>query len=182
MYVAGPSPSLAFFGALGADALGHIVYGLNAESVRVGYIRNWGILQAEGTVAYLTMEMDVAVIIGLTMGMAELVAYALTAVINLMQQVMVLEEAERAEYAGLVNGVNGVLQLGHGDGVMAVGQRLEYDKAVCRGLDAMLIEYPYEFLHLLMYCDTKIHYMQNICNRVASAWRYLCSRKRKKTV
>ena len=149
MYVAVPSPSLALFGALGADALGHVVYGLNAEAVGVGYIRNWGILQAERTVAHLAVEMYVTVIIDIAVGMAQLIAHTLAAVINLMEQVMLLEEAQRAEYAGLVNGVNGVLQLGHGDGVITVGQCLEYDKAVRGWLDAMLVEYPYEFLHLL---------------------------------
>ena len=71
MYVAEPSPLLAsLFSALGADALGHVVYRLYLKSVRVGYGGNGGIFKTECAVTYFAMEMNVAVIINLTMSMA----------------------------------------------------------------------------------------------------------------
>jgi len=126
-YVAEPFPlSAALFGAFGADALCHVVYGLNLETVRIFYLRNGQFLKAEGAVAHLAVKVYVAVIIHIAMGVAEFIAYALAAVIYLMQKVMLLEQGEGAEYAGLVNCVDGVLKLRHGDGTVAVGQRLEY--------------------------------------------------------
>ena len=124
-YVAEPFPlSAALFGAFGADALGHIVYGLNLETVRIFYLRDGQFLKAECAVAHLAVKVHVAVIIHIAVCVAEFIAYALAAVINLVQQVMLLEEGEGTEYSRLVNGVNGVLKFGHGDGTVAVGQRL----------------------------------------------------------
>ena len=130
-YVAEPFPlPAALFGALGADALGHVVYGLNLETVRIFYSRDGQFLKTERAVTYLTVEMHVAVIVHIAVCVAEFIAYALTAVINLVQQVVLLEEGEGAEYARLVNGVNGVLKFGHGDGAVAVGQRLKHQQPV----------------------------------------------------
>lgn len=138
-YVAEPFPlSAALFGTFGADALGHIVYGLNLEAVRIFYLRDGQFLKAEGAVADLAVKMHVAVIIHIAVGVAEFVSDSFTAVINLVQQVVLLEEGEGAENARLVNGVNSVLKLGHGDGTVAVGQRLKYQQPVGRGLDSVL--------------------------------------------
>ena len=49
------------------------------------------------------MEMNMAVIISVTLGVAQLVANAFTAVFNLMQEMVLLEKGERAEYTGLVH-------------------------------------------------------------------------------
>jgi hypothetical protein len=131
-YVAEPSPlSAALFGAFGADALGHIVYGLNQETVRIFYCRYGQFLKAERAVADLAMEMYVAVIVHIAVCVAEFVSDPLATVINLVQEVVFLEQGQGTEYARLVNGVNGVLKLGHCDGTMAVSQRLKYQKPVC---------------------------------------------------
>ena len=111
MYVAEPFPlmvvmgvgCLAFAGALRADAFYHEVDGLCHESLWQVNCRNRNLLQAECAVANLAMEMHVAVVIGLTGGMAELVANTLAAVINLVQQMVLIKKGQGAEYAGLVN-------------------------------------------------------------------------------
>ena len=138
MYVAEPFPSFAFFCALRADALGHVVYCLNLKTVRVGYSGYGSILKAERAVAYIAMEMNVTVIINIAVSVAQFIAYSLAAVINLMQQMVLLEKHQRAEYAGLVNGVNLVLQFSHSDGLMTLCQRLQNQQPVSCGLDPVL--------------------------------------------
>jgi hypothetical protein len=67
------------------------------------------------------------------MCVAEFVSDPLATVINLVQEVVFLKQGQGAEYARLVNCVNGVLKFGHGDGTVAVGQRLKYQQSVgCR--------------------------------------------------
>ena len=148
-YVAERVPlSAALFGALGADAFDHVVDGFGLESVGQCDCGDWNILKAEGAVADLAVEMYVAVVIDVTVGVAEFVSDPFAAVINLVEQMVVAEQGEGAEYAGLVNGVNGVLQLGHSDGTMAVSQRLEYQQAVRCGLDTVLIQNTFQILHI----------------------------------
>ena len=131
-YVAGPFPlPAALFGALGADALGHVVYGLNLETVRIFYCRDGQFLKAERAVTDLAVEMHVAVIIHIAVCVAEFISDPLATVINLVQEVVFLEQGQGTEYARLVNGVNCVLKFGHGDGTVAVGQRLKYQQPVC---------------------------------------------------
>ena len=133
-YVAGPFPLPAdLFGALGADALGHVVYGLNLETVRIFYCRDGQFLKAERAVADLAVEMHVVVIVHIAVCVAEFISDPLATVINLVQEVVFLEQGQGTEYARLVSGVNGVLKFGHGDGTMAVGQRLKDQQSVgCR--------------------------------------------------
>ena len=155
MYVAEPSPlvvvmgvgCLAFAGAFRADAFYHEVGGLSNESLGQVYCRNRNLLQTECAVARLAMEMYVTVVIGLTGGVAELVAHTFAAVINLMQQMVLLKEGEGAEYAGLVNGVNLILQLRHGNGAVTLSQRLQHQQPVSSRLDAMLRQYFFQLLH-----------------------------------
>ena len=91
-YVAEPSPlSATLFGAVWAYALGHVVYGLYMESFGIVHCGNGGVFKAECAVTHFAMEMNVAVIICVAVGVAQLVAYALAAVINLMEQVVLLE-------------------------------------------------------------------------------------------
>ena len=131
MYVAGPFPlPAALFGAVGADALGHVVYGLNLETVRIFYCRDGQFLKAERAVADLAVEMHVGVIVHTPVCVAEFISDPLATVINLVQEVVFLEQGQGTEYARLVNGVNCVLKFGHGDGTVAVGQRLKYQKPV----------------------------------------------------
>ena len=146
MYVAEPSPLvvvmgvgyLAFTGTLGADAFYHKVYGLCLETVGQINCRNRNVLQTEGTVAHLAVEMYVAVVIDPTVGMAELVTHTLAAVINLMQQMVLLKEGEGSEYAGLVNGVNLILKLRHGEGAVTLSQRFQDQQPVSCRLDPVL--------------------------------------------
>ena len=139
-YVAEPfALSAVFFGALGADALDHVVYGLGLETVGQCDCGDGDFLKAEGLVADFAVEMDVAVVIDLAVCVAEFVSDPFATVVYLVQQMVVAEQGQGAEYAGLVNGVNGVLELGHSDGTMAVSQRLEYQQAVRCGLDAVLV-------------------------------------------
>ena len=138
-YVAEPFPlSAAFFCALGADALDHVVDGFGLEAVGQCDCGDGDILKAEGLVADLAMEMHVAVIIDFAVSVTEFVSDPFAAVIYLMKKVMLLEECEGAEYARLVNGIDDVLKLGHGDGTVAVGQRLEYQQPVGRGFYSVL--------------------------------------------
>lgn len=131
-YVAGPFPLPAtLFGTVRADALGHVVYGLNLETVRIFYCRYGQFLKAERAVADLAVEMHVAVIVHIAVCVAEFVSDPLATVINLVQEVVFLEQGQGTEYARLVNCVNGVLKFGHGDGTVAVGQRLKYQQPVC---------------------------------------------------
>ena len=129
---------LALAGAFRADAFYHVVGGLCHESLGQVYCRNGDILQTECAVARLAVEMYVAVVIGLTGGMAELVAHTLAAVINLVQQMILIEKGQGAEYAGLVNRVNLILKFGHSDGAVTLSQRLKYQQPVCRGLYPVL--------------------------------------------
>ena len=138
---------VAFAGTLGADALGHIVNGLNLESIRIFYIGNRQLLKAECAVTDLAVEMYVTVIINIAGGVAEFVSDSLTAVINLVQQMVVPEQGKGTEYARFVYGVNLVLQLGHSDGMVAVCQCLKYQKTVGGGLDSMPVQYPFQFFH-----------------------------------
>ena len=109
---------VAFAGTFRADSLCHVVDALHPETVRVIHLGYRLLFKTECTVAYLTVKMHVAVIVNIAMGMTELVSYTLTAVINLMQQMVLLEKHQSAEYARLVDGVNLILQLGHSDGVV----------------------------------------------------------------
>ena len=138
---------VAFAGTLGADSLGHIVNGLNLESIRIFYIGNRQLLKAECAVTDLAVEMYVTVIINIAGGVAEFVSDSLTAVINLVQQMVVPEQGKGTEYTRFVYGVNLVLQLGHSDGMVAVCQCLKYQKPVGGGLDTMLFQYPVQFFH-----------------------------------
>ena len=139
-YVAEPFPlSAAFFCALGADALDHVVDRFGLESVGQCYCGDGDILKAEGLVADLAVKMYVAVVIDFAVSVAEFVSDPFATVVYLMQQMVIAEQGQGAENAGLVNGVNGVLELGHSDGTMAVSQRLEYQQAVRCGLDAVLV-------------------------------------------
>ena len=131
---------LAFTGAFRADALYHIVYSLRTETVRQLYNRNRYILQAECAVAGFAVEMDVTVIVNIACGMTELISDPITAVINLMQKMVLIEESQGAEYAGLVNGVYLVLQLSHSYWPMTIRQRLKYQQPVGRGLDSVFLQ------------------------------------------
>jgi fumarate reductase subunit D len=115
---------LAFAGTLGADAFYHEVGGLCNESI--GQLNCWNrdILKAECAVARLAVKMHVTVIIYFTVSVAEFVSDALAAVINLVQQMVLVEKGQSAEYARLVNGVNLILQLSHSDGALTISQRL----------------------------------------------------------
>jgi hypothetical protein len=115
---------MAFAGTFRADSLGHVVYALHPETFGVIHLGYRLLFKTECTVAYLTVKMHVAVIVNIAMGMTELVSYTLTAVINLMQKMALLEKHQSTEYARLVDGVNTVLQLRHGDRVVKSGQRL----------------------------------------------------------
>ena len=150
-YVAEPFPlSAALFGAFGADALGHIVYGLNLETVRIFYLGNGQFLKAEGAVAHLAVKVYVAVIINIAVGVAQLIAYALATVINLMEQVVLFKKSQSAEYTRLINGINLVFQFGHRDWAVHIGQSLEHQKPVGSGLDSMLVQCPLKFVHFFV--------------------------------
>ena len=150
-YVAEPFPLFAvLFGAVWADTLGHVVYGFYLESGGIVHLWYREVLQTECAVTHLTMEMYVAVIICVAMGVAQLIAYALATVINLMEQVVLLKECECAEYTRLINGINLVLQLGHSDWAVHIGQGLKHQKTVGSGLDAMLVQCPLKFVHFFV--------------------------------
>ena len=139
MYVAELFPlPVALLGAFRAYTLGHKVYGLYVETVRIVYCRYGQFLKAECAVAHFTVKMNVAVIIHIAVGMAQLVAYTFTAVIDLVQQMVLLEKGQSTEYSRLVDGVNGILKFGHSNGAVAVGQRLQDQQPISRRLDPVL--------------------------------------------
>ena len=115
-----------------------VVDALDAEAVRIADDGDGHVLEAESPPARLAVEMDVTVIVNIAGGVTELITDAVTAVIDLMEQMVLIEEGQGAEYAGLVNGVNPVLQLGHSDGPVAVSQSLKHQQPVGRGLDSVL--------------------------------------------
>ena len=84
---------------LGANTFSHIVYRLYLIACRVLDFRYGQFLKTECAVANLTVKMYVPVIISVTLGVAQLVANAFTAVFNLMQEMVLLEKGERTEYA-----------------------------------------------------------------------------------
>lgn len=130
---------LAFGGALGADALNHIIDGLGAEAIGQIYGWNRNILKAEGTVACFAMKMHVAVVINIAVSVAKFVSDTLAAVINLVQEMVLIEQGESAEYAGFINGVNGILKFRHSNGAVAVSQRFKNQQPVGCGLDTVLV-------------------------------------------
>jgi len=93
---------LTFAGTFGADALDHIVDGFGLETVGQCYSGDGDLLKAEGAVADFAVEMHVAVIIDITVSVAEFVSDPFTAVIDLVEQMVVAEEGQGTEYAGLV--------------------------------------------------------------------------------
>ena len=139
---------LTFAGAFGADALDHVVECLGPEAVGQRNCGDGDFLKAEGAVADFAMEMHVAVIIDITVSVAEFVSDPFTAVIDLVEQMAVAEQGKGAEYAGFVNGVNGILQLRHSDGVVAVSQCLKYQQTVCCRLDTVFIQNTFQILHI----------------------------------
>lgn len=115
---------VAFAGTFRADTLGHVVYALHPETFGVIHLGYRLLFKTECAVTGLTVKMYVAVIINIPVRTAEFVTDTLAAVINLMEQVLLLEKHQSTEYARLINGVNTVLQLRHGDRVVKSGQRL----------------------------------------------------------
>jgi hypothetical protein len=148
MYVAVPCSSVmvmsvygpALGGAVGADALDHIIDGLAPETVGQLYGRNVNLLEAEGSVARFAVKMHVAVIVHIAGGVAEFVSDPFAAVINLVQEMILVEKGEGAENTRFVYGVNLVLQLGNCDGPMTVSQRFKHQQTVCSGLDPVLLQ------------------------------------------
>ena len=130
-----------FYGAFRADALGHIVYAIHEETVRESHLRDGQILKAESAVAYFAVEMHVSVIIGLTFGVTEFIADALATVINPVEQMVLIEKSQSTENSGLVNRVNTLLQLRHGDWALTPGQRLEHQHPVGRRFYPVLLQY-----------------------------------------
>jgi hypothetical protein len=82
---------LAFSGAIGADSLDHVIDGFGLETIGQLYVWNGGLLQAEGAVTDLTVKMHVAVIVNIAGGVAEFVSDSLTAVVNLVQEMVLVE-------------------------------------------------------------------------------------------
>ena len=124
--------------AIRAYAFSHIVYSLNLIAGRVAYLWYGHVFKTECAVTNFTMEMNMTVIISVTLGVTQLVANAFTAVFNLMQEMALLEKGERAEYTGLVNGINSVFKFSHSDWPMKISQRLEYQQPVGCGLYSVL--------------------------------------------
>ena len=116
--------SVAFADTFRADSLCHVVDALHLETVWVIHLGYGQLFKTECAVTGLTVKMYVTVIINISVRTAEFVTDTLAAVINLMEQVLLLEKHQSTEYARLINGVNTVLQLRHGDRVVKSGQRL----------------------------------------------------------
>jgi hypothetical protein len=110
--------SVAFADTFRADSLCHVVDAIHLETVWVIHLGYGQLFKTECAVTGLTVKMYVAVIINIPVRTAEFVSYTLAAVINLMEQVLLLEKHQSTEYARLINGVNLILQLGHSDGVV----------------------------------------------------------------
>lgn len=102
--------SVAFADTFRADSLCHVVDALHLETVRVIHLGYGQLFKTECAVAHFTVKMHVTVIINPAMGMAQLVSHTLAAVIDLMQQMVLLEKHQSTEYARLIDGVNLILQ------------------------------------------------------------------------
>ena len=110
------------------------------ESFRKFHGRNRYLFHTESPVADLAVEMHVTVIINVTMGVAQFIAYAFTAIVNLMQQMVLFEYGKGAEYPGLVYGINALLKFRHCYGAVTFCQRLQYQQPVGCGLDSVLLQ------------------------------------------
>lgn len=115
---------------------------MQCEPLRQGYLRHRQIGQAEGAVATLARKMGMQVAHGTGTGLAAMAMLGtkgillLTAsILDHVDEVMGLEEGERAEDAGLVDRMEPGLQVRQRKGDPTVVQRAEHQQAHCRGTD-----------------------------------------------
>ena len=94
-----------------ADALEHIVLGMEFKTLRESDLRQFHPLQTIGLLAYLTEEMGVLVIIMvMVVTVAEFVLRTITTALDGMHQMMLAEKREGTEHIRLVDRANPVLQ------------------------------------------------------------------------
>lgn len=97
-----------------AKSLHHVVDSHLLIPGRQVNLRNRCIAEAEGALATLTIEVDVHVIILLTvMAEAQLIAHHIIAILQLVYQMVLLEQRQRAEDIRFVNRLHPCLQLFH---------------------------------------------------------------------
>jgi len=102
---------------------------------------HFGIVEAVGLVALLTVEVGVLVVVMLmVVTMAELIFRALVATLNGMHKMMLTKEHQTTEDIRLVDGLNPALQFGERLGLHGGCEGPGQHDAVGGGLDAVLFE------------------------------------------
>jgi len=96
------------------------------------------VIEAEGLVAMLTIEMDMLVVVQLVvMAEAQLIADAPAATLDGVYHTVLPEQGERAGDDGLVDGQDSILQVGHRHGTVLGGQCPGNEDPVGSGLDTV---------------------------------------------
>lgn len=125
--------------AVGAGAMEDIFRALGAESFRARDSRDGQFLEAEGAAADVAVEVHVAVAVLLFFGaVADFVAEAV-AVGDGMQQMTLAERGQGSGNDGLVHGLQGCLDLRHGERPPRCQQGFQDEDAVGGRLDAVLL-------------------------------------------
>ena len=129
-------------GAVGTEALGHVVDALELIAIGEDDGGDGHVVQTEGAMTALTIEMHmlVVVIVVTMVAVAEFIAHAVAAILDDVHQMVLAEEGERTEDARLVDGQNLVFQFAERQRTLGIGQRLHHHDAVGGGFDAVLGE------------------------------------------
>ena len=99
--------------AVGAYSFYHQVGTFLLEAFRQRYLRHVRIVETVGLLALFAIEMGVYVlIVVVVVAVTELIAHAVAAVLEDVNEVVLSKQRQRAEDARLVNGQDLVLQLG----------------------------------------------------------------------
>ena len=127
----------AGFRASLADALDRVIDRVHDESLGERRDRDLDLLQTVGPMAHLAEEVGVHVRHRAGgVAVANLILDRSAPVLDVVDQAVLEEVAERTEDARAVHGSEHALQFGQRDGPRCGEHRLQHQDAVCRGLDA----------------------------------------------
>lgn len=125
-----------------ADAFNDVFGLFHLETRGKGDAGNVDILKAVGTVATAAGEVDMAMTVAGVVQVADAVLLRTGAVVNLMQQVGLGEQGQRAEQCGTVDGGQGGLQVCQAEGIgEAMTHLAPNEQADSRQPDARIVQY-----------------------------------------
>lgn len=129
------------FCTVGAKALDHIVDGIHLESLRQVDLGDSRFVEAEGTVAELAIEVGVLVVNGaFVVAVADFVFQHAAAVLDGVDEVVLLEQGERAEYGAAVGRLHAVFQFAQRKRLPGLLQLLVDEQAHGRELHAAMCQ------------------------------------------